>query len=414
MEVFLLKAVVFARIISSFEYAAVAFDLAAIALFVIIVGLFFANMAVRKDVSFSAIDAAIVAFAVWCVAVSLIYFEDTRLRDVAKLLTPLLSYVVVKNVLKSDSDYGGVLFWAVAGFAIAIVGSAILIMRGQGVDYVTYWTGIPRWQGVYTGAHTFGHSMVLFIMIAVIYLHIKKLSNGFRSAVAERTEKIVLVALVGLALFCLYASQVRTAMLGLVVFSVVCLYFLSKRKLVVFALALIGLAAASTPYWLPALFPDVVTLQQGRSDESNLASGRLTYWRHNLDIFADLSIDRKLAGVGIGNRAETMYVGKEEVLDSHNDWLDILMQTGIVGFMIFVVLQFFLLRAIFRLPAPTRVFFLAMFLAASVMMFVSDSYVWRVQVGHLYYIALAYVEAKRSSETTPEATLSFQSRLSTG
>jgi hypothetical protein len=43
--------------------------------------------------------------------------------------------------------------------------------------------------------------------------------------------------------------------------------------------------------------------------------------------------------------------------------------------------------------------FLAMFGAVSVMMAVSNSYVWRIQVSQLYYMVLAYIEVTRPTAT---------------
>lgn len=64
----------------------------------------------------------------------------------------------------------------------------------------------------------------------------------------------------------------------------------------------------------------------------------------------------------------------------------------------FAVVQVLMLRAIWRLPAPDRYVFLALFGAVNVMMFVSNSYAWRIQVAHPYYMMLAFIELRRQSE----------------
>src|SRR5690606_9032401 len=152
-------------------------------------------------------------------------------------------------------------------------------------------------------------------------------------------------------------------------------------------------------YWVPALLPGLVVVEQGRAegDLSQLGSGRLDYWRHNLQLFVELPIDRKIAGVGIGNTAGHMQTNSDDLIDSHNDWLELLVQTGVVGLLIFVALQVLILRAILRLPAEERHVFLALFVAVSVMMFVSNSYVWRIQVGHLYFMLIAFAEVRSAA-----------------
>src|SRR5438552_14297138 len=98
-------------------------------------------------------------------------------------------------------------------------------------------------------------------------------------------------------------SEVRSALVGLIVFVVLYWGFTNRRLLIAMS-ALVGLIAVATlPYWAPALLPDVVTLERAHGDASDLGSGRPKYWAHNLQLFADLPIDQKIAGIGIGNIA---------------------------------------------------------------------------------------------------------------
>lgn len=398
MEIFVVKLVAFFRPLASVEYLSVAFDVFGIGLFAALAFVFIGRNAVRKDMALSPVDVAIIVLTLWCIATFIIYFEGAKLRHLAKLLIPLLSYIVVKNVVQDRSQYVTVLKWAIAGFALPVVASVVLILAGMGVDYVSFWTGLTRWRGAYLGSHSMGHSMTLLLMMLVIYNvladHEGKRGRGLRLSVSG--------VLAVLALYCLYQSQVRSAILGLLVFGAVYLFFTNKRRFFIGAGALAGIAAVTMPYWLPALLPDVVTVQMGVSDASEIGSGRLQYWKHNLAVFAQLPFDQKLAGIGIGDIPQTMYVGEDEALDSHNDWLDMLMQTGLIGLLMFMVLQILIFRAVLRMPTTERYLFLALFLAVLVMMFVSNSYTWRIQVGHLYYITLAYIEiaARRASRAT--------------
>src|SRR5690606_22132336 len=116
-------------------------------------------------------------------------------------------------------------------------------------------------------------------------------------------------------------------------------------------------AAATVPYWLPALLPEVAMMRQGiELDVMDLGSDRPRYWLNDLMVFADLPLDRKLAGVGIGAIAEHS-IGPR--LYGHNDWLQILTQTGLVGLVLFLALQVAVLRRILRSHAEERPLFLA-------------------------------------------------------
>src|SRR5581483_1471532 len=145
MELFLLNAVALFRPLASMEFASAIFEIAGIGFFALLVGALLISSAVRKSLSFSAIDAAIITFSIWCAATYLIYFDLALIKEVAKLLIPLLGFVVVKNVIRERSEYAGLLRWALVGFAVPILLSAALIANGQGVDYVSYWTDVARW-----------------------------------------------------------------------------------------------------------------------------------------------------------------------------------------------------------------------------------------------------------------------------
>jgi hypothetical protein len=391
MELLLLKLVGFFRPLASMSFAEDVFQIVGVALFGVLVFLFLWSSASRRAIAFSAVDVALVVFSLWSVSVFLIYFEKARVSELAKMLVPVLSYIVVKNVIRDQEQYRKLLLWIIVGFFLPIIASVVLIATGKGIDYVSYWTGIQRWEGAYTGAHSMGHSMTLFLMVLALYLRLS-VANGSAAVSANGfAVRVTLGLFAGLATYCLYMSQVRSAILGLLVFSVVYLMFFNRRALLIGGAGLVTIAIIMLPYWVPVLLPDVWLVEHGRADASAIGSGRQTFWRQNLELFADLPIDRQLAGVGIGNRDS---FSEEGVLDSHNDWLDVMMQTGIIGVLLMLLIQFLVLRAILRFPGREKYAYLALFLAVNVMMLVSNSYVWRIQVGHLYYIVLAFIELK--------------------
>jgi O-antigen ligase len=107
-------------------------------------------------------------------------------------------------------------------------------------------------------------------------------------------------------------------------------------------------------------------------------------------------------------------MGDGDETHGHNDWLEMLTQTGLIGFALFVALQILLFRAILRLDRKERFVFLAMLVAVNVMMFFSNSYAWRIQVSHLYYIILAYVELRRPDRGIETVSASTAANVSGG
>lgn len=410
MELFLIQFAAFLRPLASLDVAEAAFEVAGIALFGLVVLAVLISGASRKVLKLSAVDFAIAAFTVWCLTAYIVYYDVSRIRDVAKLLIPLLTYVAVKNVISNDSQYVSVLRWALFGFAAPILLSTVLIMTGQGYDYVSYWTNIVRWRGAYQGAHSLGHSMTLFLMLLMIYAFFCKrlVTQGVTKSYVVENAFWLITSLA--AIYCLYMSQVRSAVVGLLVFGAISLFFLNRRLLIGGVIALTAAGVLLLPYWLPALLPEFAMVKQGiEVDRLDMGSGRPRMWLNDLNVFAGAPIDQKLAGVGIGNKGE---FSAQERLYGHNDWLELLTQTGIVGLLLFLWIQVSLFRVIRHLHGPERYLFLGLFCAVNIMMIVSNSYAWRIQVSQLYYMALAYIEVhyatavlRRGEEWTEQGAL---------
>jgi hypothetical protein len=187
-------------------------------------------------------------------------------------------------------------------------------------------------------------------------------------------------------------SQVRTAVLGLLIFLGLYGYMHNKKALLLGAAVLVVVAVAAAPIWIPALLHEFAPNRRGGEPElMRMGSGRPARWANDINMYANLPIDKQLAGIGIGvrNTSEGDWVG------GHSDWLRILWDTGLIGFVLFAWLQILILRAILRVRGSERHVFLALFAAVNVMMLVSNSYTLRIQVGQLYYMILAFIEIPR-------------------
>ena len=386
MELLLIKLVALLRPLASMAYADKVFEVAAVGFFALLIVALLSYAAVRRTLRLSAIDLMIVAFSVWCLTIYVTYIEVTAIKRVAVLLIPMLTYTLVKNVVTDRAQYTAVLLWMIVGFTIPVILSAGLIATGMGLDHVSYWTGIARWQGVYTHSHNLGHSMTLFLIVLVFYVTMTR--EGDIAKGSNRVRNVLLACLAGIALYCLYKSQVRSAILGLIVFIGMYLFYINKKLLIVLSTTVTVVAVLLLPYWLNVLLPDVVMVEKGQADITALGSGRPYYWLNDMKQFVELPLDQLLSGFGIGRD----YEDENLHLVGHSDWLEILTNTGIVGFLLFFILQILLLRGIIKMNGRDKYLLLAMFSAVNVMMLVSNSYVWRIQVSHLYYMMLAFIE----------------------
>ena len=402
MELLLIKLVALLRPLASKSYAEKVFEVAVLGFFALLIVALLSYVAVRRTLRLSAIDLIILMFSVWCLVIYVTYIEVTAIKRVAVLLIPMLTYTLVKNVVKDRAQYTAVLLWMIVGFTIPVILSAGMITTGKGLDHVSYWTGIPRWQGAYTHFHNLGHSMTLLLMALVFYVTLTSEQDIAKGS--NLVRNVLLACLAGIALYCLYMSQVRSAILGLIVFVGMYLFAINRKLLIVLATTVTAVAVLLSPYWLPVLLPDVVMVEKGQADISALGSGRPHYWLNDMKQFVELPLDQLLSGFGIGRD----YEDENLHLVGHSDWLEILTNTGIVGFILFFILQIFMLRVILKMKGREKFLLLAMFSAVNVMMLVSNSYAWRIQVSHLYYIMLAFIEIPPSRlqiEKTSTATV---------
>lgn len=126
----------------------------------------------------------------------------------------------------------------------------------------------------------------------------------------------------------------------------------------------------------------------------DLGSGRPRFWLHDIAVFLESPLDQQLAGI---DTSKLDWFGSNETIQGHGDWLELITRTGIIGFLLFASVQVLILRKILGMAGKERYAFLALFTAVNVMMCVSNSYAWRIQVSHLYYIVLAFVEIPLTS-----------------
>lgn len=358
----------------------------------IIVVAFVLHLIFSKQVNISVVDFFVCFFIIWCLFVYVLYIDRSSVKDAAKFTLPFFTYLVMKNVISNRQQYTKLLYIMILGYSIPVLGSAFLIVQGKGLDRVMYWTGLHRFQGIYVNPHNLAHCMTFLLMVICIYAVICAIDPKLKRISQRKATLIFFSALSVIALYCLYKSYVRTCFLGLLVFVYYFLFRINKKLLMALTLFLgiLGMLFAALLY---TIFFDMIDAAKGKVDAERFGSGRPYIWKHNLTEFSKFPLDRQLAGAGIGNRRtiHSSNVG-DDVWNSHNDFLEVLMQTGIVGFIIFILMQFFMLQKIRRLEGKEKYVFLALFLAVAFMNFVSNSYIVRFGLGQMYYVVLAYIE----------------------
>jgi O-antigen ligase len=369
------------------------FDLAAIAIFCVLAFAFLMTVAMRRRMAITSIDFMIIAFAVWSICIYFIYFEKAHIRNTAQFLIPLFTYIVAKNVLTGPAQYIRLLKIMILGFTIPLILSVGMIALGSGMDYVDYWTGVKRWRGAYDGAHGFGHNMGLLIILICVYLTlVKRHEVEDVGNPGRKGQTWFFIGIAGVALICLALSQVRTVIIGIALFLFGFGWYFHRKALYVglsiFTVTMVALA----PIVLPILFQDFYRAMEGEADASYIASGRPEIWENVVETFTGLPIDEKIAGMGIGNKTVRFASG---VYDAHNDWLQLLLETGIVGFLLYASIHVLMFRVILRINNIERYLFLVFLLVVEIMNLGSNSYITRFGIAQMFYMLMAYIEIER-------------------
>ena len=261
------------------------FEVAAILLALLLFAMLIYKMGLRQKIYISSIDLLILLFSLWCVGTFLAYSDSANEKEVAKMIIPLWTFVIVKNVITSKEQFRKLIFIMLLGFSIPVTLSVLFIIMGKGIDDISYWTDIERYRGVYSDSHNMGHNMSFLIMMVVTYFCFVSNSKIETKKLLNIWKKLFFSLLVIFAIYCIYESWVRTAVLGLIIFFTVYLFFYNRKLLLVGTVSIVILGIIFAPVIVPRFFSDVQKIYAGEWDADKLGSGRIKLWTNTLDGF---------------------------------------------------------------------------------------------------------------------------------
>ena len=267
--------------------------------------------AVVRPSGWSALVLISAFITILCLAVSHIFaFGNFDLRIVSKGILPYLAVIWVLSYPEA-MPHRALGFWAV----VSIVVGATLAFTG---DPVTL--GGKTRLATFTGTTSAGgtidlHPSAYFIAVNVLVV------DQLRRWQAVRPE--FAWAIIGLGTVVLLFYQVRTTWLMLALYGLGSLYFRYRHIELVraYAFAAIGLAFVGV-----FAFFELTTMETGR-----LGSGRIAAYVHRLDLIGSRDLLTFMFGSGAGSDKFTTGVWLS-AKGSHNDFLQTLVQRGLVGF----------------------------------------------------------------------------------
>lgn len=293
----------------------------------------------KRVLKFEPVDIVVCAFALLLLCGGVISLSAASLKPALLMTCLILGYFLTVQLMTSRE-------WlircsvscVVSATAVAVYGMAMYFL---GLGYSSKaWLDDEMFAGISGRAiatlgnpNVLGEYLILIIPIAVAMIF------GF----GEGLRRLPAVFCTGILGACLILTWSRGAWLALMLAGLIFLFVWNKRSL-----WLIVAGIASIPI-LPAILPD--TIISRFSSIGNMADSSTSYrvyiWRATVNMIKD----NFLSGIGIGEGAWDevypmyTYMGIEAAPHSHNLYLQILLELGIFGLVVFLVFMFLLYQS---------------------------------------------------------------------
>jgi O-antigen ligase len=227
-------------------------------------------------------------------------------------------------------------------------------MQGGSVAQVEYLTGVKRYVGVSKYIHPFSYGMFFISVYFYIRVNIYYLSN--------KLIKFGLIFLLCISVFCLLKTYTRTTTIGLVVFWLIAMWGYNKKY---FIIGLFSLLISAALYFgaIHQFF-----FKTNEIDFDVATSGRTVVWEHNLSVFLESSFDRKLLGHGLGVQSSRSHGADFEIWPSHNDYIQVLMAFGGIGFLLYFFIFLVLLKDVYMFSIDKNIKYFYFGLILSIML----------------------------------------------
>lgn len=375
------------------------FELAAILLFALMAVGASLRLLHKNPVPVSSVEVWAALLIGWITISLLINLEYSSIAHYAQIILPPLTYILLKRILPDRATHIRLLFLMLIGFLLPFAISAGMTFRGDGLAMTIYWTGTERYRGAYANIHNMAHNAGFAMMLTVVYFSLRR-TQGVS---LKWAEALVLWIVFVLGAYLLFHTHVRTVYVGLAVFLLVVLFFHSKWLL---ALVLLISLAMLAYFWqaFSTIFFDVVEPLATGEDFERAGSGRIAMYTQAVATWWNAPFINQLTGIGIGNttRATGAFGGIEDAVhpwrDPHNDWLYVLLSTGLIGLTLFLGLFVSIFKKIIKIQGHAKITLLGLLSAVIVMNLLSNSYVSRVALAQMFFMLIVY------AELTPEAT----------
>ena len=291
----------------------------------------------------------------------------SEIRRTAQTVLPFIVFFAVRTIITESKQVKFLLICLVLGFLIPITYSTFNIVLGKSIQMIEWHNKMPRFAGAFTGIHTLSYSMLFFSFLYCILNHVYQ----FRISL----NRFILGILFILSAFCLYKSLTRTVMVGFILFWLIYLWGTNKRAFIVTIVLSILAAVVFSDHIYSIIF------KKEEIDFNTATSGRVTLIVNNMNLFLDSSLTEQLFGRGLGH---------EHLFPFHNDYIALLMNLGVIGLLLYIVLLCYLLLDIFVCrDRKTKYLFGAILVSVAIMNFGSNAVIFRFELSQYFWLIMA-------------------------
>lgn len=302
----------------------------------------------KRSIRIEPIDILVIAFAVILFFGGMVSLSSGSRKPALLFVCLLLGYFEVVWLLRERE---WLLRCSVAGVCSATLVSLYGIlqyllgtaeMAEAWVDSEMFSSIGGRAVGTLENPNMLGEYLILMLPLAVWML----VGHG------EGLRRLPAAGCIALLGGCLVFTWSRGAWLGML-FGLVLFVFIWHRR----AIWLLFVGIASIPF-LPTLLPDSII--QRFTSIGNLSDSSTSYRVHIWRAVCDMLGDYGFSGIGIGESAwfrvypKYAYMGVETAPHAHNLFLQIWLETGICGLIVFVLILFLLFQSVFTMCRQIR------------------------------------------------------------
>jgi O-antigen ligase len=258
---------------------------------------------------------ALIFLGVTLLGVALAPDANRALQDWIRSLGTFVMFVLIVDLMRTKSDQRWVVKVLLLSAVIPVAWGIQQFIAGEGD---TYTPGLVRIYGTFTHPSPYSFYLVELIPLALVFL----------LHTPSKAGRLGLLVLAPAMLFCVYEAQTRGAWVGVVVALMI---FMSTRAR--WTLLLVPLIAGAMFFAVPSV--------HARFTEATSQQGSVVWRTEQWDAAIGVASPSKLLTVGAGLGAVDVTLGNL----THNEYVRLLVETGLAGLIATIVVY----RSLFRI-----------------------------------------------------------------